>query len=95
MLAALLGALYAIARRLRNRAFWRARGRRFVAVVETTIVTPQLSLHVLRLGGRYVLIGAGSCGARTIAHWASDDASDDASNVEVGELRDFVAGTLD
>lgn len=91
MLALLLGAFYAVARRLRNVAFFTARGR-IVTVIETTVLTPQVSLHVVRAGRRRLLVSAGVQSARTLAHWLADD---DPSDVKVAELREFVAGGLD
>jgi hypothetical protein len=92
VLALALGAMYAIALRLRTTAFFRRRGRRFVEVIETTALTPHVSLHVLRAGKHHMLVSAGSSGARTLAHWVF---AGDASDVEVAELREFVAGVLD
>lgn len=91
-LALVLTALYGIGRRLRNAPFLRSRRHRFVAVVETTALTPQVSLHVLRAGKHHLLVSAGSNGARTLAHWTSEAGT---SDVEIGELREFVAGALD
>ena len=56
------------------------------------MLTPHVSLHVLQIGARHLLVGAGSSGARTLAHWTSGD---EASDVEVAELREFVAGAFD
>ena len=65
----MLGALYAIARRLRNAAFFRRGQRRCVTVLETTMLTPHVSVYLLRVGKRHLLVGASSNGARTLAHW--------------------------
>lgn len=92
MLAAFLGAFYAIARRLRNAALLRPRGERLITIVETTMLTPQVSLHVLRVAGRHMLVTANGNGARTLAHWHPGD---ETSDVKVAELREFVAGALD
>jgi hypothetical protein len=85
-LALALGALYLLARRLRER-----RTLRCITVMETAMLSPQVAVHLLRVGGRHVLIASGS-GATTLAQWS---AAGSPSDVEVAELREFVAGGLD
>jgi flagellar biogenesis protein FliO len=86
-LALALGALYLLARRLRER-----RTLRCITVMETAMLSPQVAVHLLRVGGRHVLIASGSGGATTLAQWS---AAGSPSDVEVAELREFVAGGLD
>ena len=59
-LAALaIAALYALARRLRNLSLERTSSR-CVSVVETTVLSPHATLHLLRVGRRHLLVGSGS-----------------------------------
>ena len=92
VLALVLGALYAIARRLRHAGLFRRDARRCIDVVETAMLTPQVSLHLVRVGKRHVLVGATSSSARSLVRWTSED---EPLDVEVAELREFVPGLLD
>jgi flagellar biogenesis protein FliO len=59
VVAAVLAALYALARFLRRSAFFlRGPGRR-VDVIESTVLAPNAALHVIRVGERYFLLGSG------------------------------------
>jgi flagellar biogenesis protein FliO len=54
-----LGALYTLARLLRTLRMNAPSGR-CVSVVESTILSPHATLHLLRVGERYMLLGSGS-----------------------------------
>lgn len=58
VVAAVLAALYALARFLRRASVLRGPRRR-VEVVESTMLAPNVALHVIRVGERYLLLGSG------------------------------------
>ncbi len=64
--ALVLAALYALARALRNVRL-RGAANRCVVVVETTMLSPQAALHLLRVGERYLLVGCASTGISVLA----------------------------
>jgi flagellar biogenesis protein FliO len=70
--ALVLAGLYAVARRLRSLRL-RGSARRYVSVVETTILSPHATLHLLRVGERYLLIGSASAGMVTLAELEAPD----------------------
>ncbi len=70
--ALVLAALYALARVLRGVRL-RGSAKRFVAVVETTILSPQATLHLLRVGERYLLVGSASGGISLLAELEPSD----------------------
>ncbi len=57
IVAIVLAALYALARWLRSARFF-PRGERCADVIETTALSPHAALHVVRFGGRRLLIGS-------------------------------------
>jgi flagellar biogenesis protein FliO len=64
--ALVLAALYAGARALRGVRL-RSSAKRCVVVVETTMLSPQATIHLLRVGERYLLLGSGSSGVSMLA----------------------------
>jgi flagellar biogenesis protein FliO len=59
VLAAVLGAIYALARLLRGNAFfWRA-AQRHIVVLESTMLAPNAAIHMIRVGKRHLLLGSG------------------------------------
>jgi len=70
--ALVLAALYALARALRG-ARLRGSAKRCVAIVETTMLAPQATLHLLRVGERYLLIGSASAGISLLAELEPGD----------------------
>lgn len=76
VIAAVLAAMFAIARTIgRRRAFPRAAGR-FVTILESTMVSPQTSVHVVKAGRRYLLIGVGAAGLATLVELTAEDVLD-------------------
>lgn len=64
--ALVLAAVYATARALRGLRL-RGSAKGCVAVVETTMLSPQATLHLLRVGERYLLVGSASGGISLLA----------------------------
>lgn len=73
ILGALLFGLYAIAHRLRV-AFVRS-GRRYVEVVETTMLSQHAAVHLLRVGASYLLVGGGAAGLSKLAEFSASELS--------------------
>lgn len=74
--ALLLAGLYALARALR-RLRLRDGGSRLVAVVESTMLSPHLSVHVVRIGTRYFCVGGGDdAGLATLAELTPEEVGD-------------------
>ena len=61
-----LTALYALARWLRSARFF-PRGERCAEIIETTALSPHAALHVVRFGGRRLLIGSAAGGVSRLA----------------------------
>ena len=73
VVAAVLAGLFALARVVsRRRAFPRG-DNRFVTILESTMLSQQTAVHVVKAGGRYLLVGASPAGLRTLADLAPDD----------------------
>ena len=70
--ALVLAALYAIARWLRNVRL-HGSANRCVVVVETTMLSAQTTLHLLRVGQRYLLVGSASSGISVLAELEPSD----------------------
>jgi flagellar biogenesis protein FliO len=66
IVAIVLAALYALARLLRSARFF-PRGDRCADVIETTALSPHAALHVVRFGGRRLLIGSAAGGVTRLA----------------------------
>lgn len=66
ILALVLGGLYVIARRLRDTKLFPRRGRR-VDVLESTMLSQHVALHVVRVDARCFLIGSAAAGVTRIA----------------------------
>jgi len=59
VVALLLGGLYAIVRGLSRGRMLASANRRLVTVLESTVLSQHSALHVVKVGGRYYLIGGG------------------------------------
>ncbi len=66
IVAAILFVLYAAGRTLRRRPLFAPRDR-CVNVLETTTLAHGAAVHVIRLGGRYLLLGSTSATIATLA----------------------------
>jgi flagellar biogenesis protein FliO len=70
--ALVLAVLYVVARSLRSLRLHGATNR-CVVVVETTMLSPQAALHLLRVGERYLLVGSASTGISVLAELEPSD----------------------
>jgi flagellar biogenesis protein FliO len=64
--------LYAVARLLKKARLFGV-GARYVDVIETTMLSPQTGVHLLRLGSRYLLVGGGNAGLFKLAELSRDE----------------------
>ncbi|MEO6835029.1 MAG: flagellar biosynthetic protein FliO [Candidatus Tumulicola sp.] len=67
IVALVLGALFAIARVVTRRRTFGSTNRRFVTVLESTALSQQTFLHLVKAGNRYLLIGASGANVSTLA----------------------------
>jgi flagellar biogenesis protein FliO len=85
----LLGLTYGV--RLLNRGrLVAASGRRLVTVVESTFLAQHVTVHVLKVGNRYYLVGGGSAGVTHIADVPPEDVEPylETQRKALGEQRD-------
>lgn len=73
VVALLLAGLYALGRLLRRARFSGVSGLRSVTVVESAMLSPQLWIHVVKVGRRYFFLGAGQGGIATLAELAPEE----------------------
>jgi|SRR5579862_3357679 len=66
IVALILGALYFLARRLRDTKIFARHGRR-VDVLESAMLSQQAALHLVRVDARYFLIGSAAAAVTRIA----------------------------
>ena len=73
-----------------------ATGKRLVTVVESTALSQNTTVHVVKVGDRYYLIGGGSAGVTHIADVPSDvvDPYIETQRKALGEQRDAVLRLL-
>ncbi|MDB5028430.1 MAG: hypothetical protein JWO66_2119 [Candidatus Eremiobacteraeota bacterium] len=91
----LLGLTYGV--RLLNRSrIVAASGRRLVTVVESTFLAQNVTVHVVKVGDRYYLVGGGSAGVTHIADVPADavDPYIETQRKALGEQRDAVLRLL-
>ena len=91
----LVGLTYAV--RLLNRGrIVSASGRRLVTVVESTFLAQNTTLHVVKVGDRYYLVGGGSAGVTHIADVPPDtvDPYIETQRKALGEQRDAMLRLL-
>ena len=91
----LVGLTYAV-RMLNRGRIVAASGRRLVTVVESTFLAQNTTLHVVKVGDRYYLVGGGSAGVTHIADVPSDvvDPYIETQRKALGEQRDAVLRLL-
>lgn len=58
--------LYAAARALARRRLFASGGARLVSVVTSTFVSQNVAIHVIKAGGRYLLVGCAAAQVRTL-----------------------------
>lgn len=73
IVALVLVGLCVLARRLGRARLLACANYRFVSVVESTMISPQLSLHVVKVGTRYLFVGGSSAGIATLAELAPEE----------------------
>jgi flagellar biogenesis protein FliO len=73
-----------------------ASGKRLLSVVESTALSQNTTVHVVKVGDRYYLIGGGSAGVTHIADVPSDvvDPYIETQRKALGEQRDAVLRLL-
>jgi flagellar biogenesis protein FliO len=71
ILAIVLCALYAVARRLRDTKLFARHGRR-IDVLESAMLSQHAGLHLVRVDARYFLIGSAAAGVTRIAELGPD-----------------------
>jgi flagellar biogenesis protein FliO len=76
LVALLLGALTYVVRLLSRGRLVVAANRKLVSVVESTFVAANVTLHVIKVGERYYLVGGGSAGITKIDEVPADVAGD-------------------
>ncbi len=91
----LVGLTYAV-RALNRGRIVSASGRRLLTVVESTALSQNATVHVVKVGDRYYLIGGGSAGVSHIADVPSDvvDPYIETQRKALGEQRDAVLRLL-
>jgi flagellar biogenesis protein FliO len=70
IVGAILFGLYAIARTLARRRLFADGDARLVSVVASTFVSQNTSIHVIKAGERYLLVGGGAGQVRTLGELA-------------------------
>jgi len=66
IVALVLVAVYFLGRKLRETRFFARAGRR-LRVIESAMLSPHATLHIVQVGCRYFLIGSGSAGPTRLA----------------------------
>jgi flagellar biogenesis protein FliO len=91
----LLGLTFAV-RTLNRGRLVSAAGKRLVTVVESTALAQNVTLHVVKVGDRYYLIGGGSAGLTPIADVPPDVVEPyiETQRKALGEQRDAVLRLL-
>ena len=96
VVALLLVALTYVVRMLNRSRIVAASGRRLITVIESTALAQNMTVHVVKVGDRYYLIGGGSAGVTHIADVPSDvvDPYIETQRKALGEHRDTVLRLL-
>jgi flagellar biogenesis protein FliO len=96
VVALLLVGLTYLVRSLNRGRLVAATGRRLVTVVESTVLAQNVSVHVIKVGDRYYLVGGGSAGVTHIADVSPDvvDPYIETQRKALGEQRDAVLRLL-
>ncbi|HEY8313137.1 MAG TPA: flagellar biosynthetic protein FliO [Candidatus Baltobacteraceae bacterium] len=72
LVAVMLFGLYVIVRALGRGRLMTSTGKRLVSVIESTYVSQNTTLHVVKVANRYYLIGGGSGNLQTLAEVPSE-----------------------
>ena len=73
VVALMLVGLYVLVRGIARGRVLISADRRLVTVLESTMLSQHVSLHVVKVGGRYLLVGGGSAQVNTLAELPSED----------------------
>jgi flagellar biogenesis protein FliO len=73
VIALMLAGLYAVVRGFARGRVLAMSDRRMVSVLESTVVSQHASLHVVKVGKRYLLIGGGNAQLATLAELPAED----------------------
>jgi flagellar biogenesis protein FliO len=73
IVALMLGGLYVLARGLARGRVFASADRRLVTVLETTMLSQHVLVHVVKVGARYLLIGGSNGSISTLAELAPDE----------------------
>jgi len=73
IVALMLGGLYIIARGLARGRVFASANRRMVTVLETTMLSQHSSVHVVKIGQRYMLIGGSNGNVSMLAELPGED----------------------
>jgi flagellar biogenesis protein FliO len=73
VVALMLGGLYAVVRGLSRGRVLLSAQRRLVTVLESTMLSQHSSVHVVKVGGRYFLIGAGNNHVASLGELPGDE----------------------
>ena len=73
VVALMLAGLYVVIRGLARGRLIASADRRLVAVLESTVVSQHASLHVVKVGARYLLIGGGSAQLTLLSELPPED----------------------
>ncbi|HTV73740.1 MAG TPA: flagellar biosynthetic protein FliO [Candidatus Acidoferrales bacterium] len=73
VVALLLGGLYAVVRGLARGRILASANRRLVTVLETTVLSQHSALHVVKVGGRYYLVGGGQGHVNTLVELPAEE----------------------
>jgi flagellar biogenesis protein FliO len=73
ILGAVLGALYALGRGIKGAKLFSRGAGRYVTVIESTMLSQQAAVHLVRVGTRYLLIGGGNAGLFKLAEFTAGE----------------------
>ena len=73
IVALMLGGLYIIVRGLARGRIFASADRRMVTVLESTALSQHASVHVVKVGARYMLVGGSNGNVSMLAELPSDD----------------------
>ncbi|HEY1977333.1 MAG TPA: flagellar biosynthetic protein FliO [Candidatus Baltobacteraceae bacterium] len=73
IVALMLGGLYIIVRSLARGRVFASANRRMVTVLESTMLSQHASVHVVKVGQRYLLVGGSSGNVSMLAELPGDD----------------------
>ncbi len=73
LVALLLVGMTYVARAVQRGRIVTGAGRRLVSTVESAILAPNVTVHVVKVAAKYYLVGGGTAGVSLLAELASDD----------------------